>query len=950
MTMHRRAWTRALAVAPLLLCLAPLLLPARRGDGQDLGSLLSPAKALEGSREARGNRELPEVSRARAQGHGREMSRLPPAGRREDRCEEGGPPRRQGGLRRVPRRACRRRRRAAALRPEDVRPQEGDGVRPRRTACPDRGKVRELPQGPIVPHDAAGLRVLPRRCAQGPVRTRLRELPHDSDALQGRDKDFRPFQGGVPADRRASSREVRNVPQDPGLPGRPIRRLQRLPQDPHEKPLGVCASCHTTESFKTARRIDHEKTGFPLVGKHATVPCATCHVKPPTQVHLKAGKCADCHQDPHKGVFKGADCASCHNESGFAKASPFDHAARAHYALEGGHASVPCASCHKGAVVPAGTPLSRVVVDFRGAKQDCASCHRDPQWASSARTVRVATRSGRSGWPRSSIRSSQSSSPEAHHGSLREVPQAAGGGSRRRASGTPLQGSVDRVRHLPQGPSSRTTGPDLPELPHAAGVEDPRLQAPGKGHGSLLRRQARNAAVRGVPQGEDGSVPGGGGHGDRFQGHVLAVRELPQGCSQRHPRDPLRVVPQPRDLEERFARVPQEHHLPARGPAPEHARAHRVISTASSREPPIAASTATGSGTETTSTRRGSGTSAANCHRPTSWTAVTWNHAQATGFVLGGAPRDAAVSGVSWREHLYRPVPGLLLVPPEELRSYSEPGPRRGGILDDVRDLPQADGYVLDSSELQSRFDLPAGGPACDAAVRRLSQEQRLQGHGERLLSAATWQLRRPRIPNHVGGRLPDNLRELPQADRRNVDSGDVQPHALTFPLVGDPMRRCHAPPATRTTSTRARPRNCSGATRPDYDADRRTRTTWPPASRPPARPATSRPTRRGRQARFNHTRHDLPADRGARDAAMRDLPHEQRLQGHGARLLRLPQARLRRRPRTRTTSAAGFPTTCETCHKSIGRDVEPGRASTTLPRHSRSSGCMRRSHARRAT
>ena len=102
-------------------------------------------------------------------------------------------------------------------------------------------------------------------------------------------------------------------------------------RDPHVKPLGVCASCHTTESFKATRRIDHDKTGFPLVGKHAQVACATCHVQPPTKVHLKSGKCADCHQDPHKGVFKGSDCASCHKETGLPPAAPFDHAQKTGY-------------------------------------------------------------------------------------------------------------------------------------------------------------------------------------------------------------------------------------------------------------------------------------------------------------------------------------------------------------------------------------------------------------------------------------------------------------------------------------------------------------------------------------------------------------------------------------------------------------------------------------------
>jgi hypothetical protein len=149
-------------------------------------------------------------------------------------------------------------------------------------------------------------------------------------------------------------------------------------RDPHEKPLGACASCHTTESWRStaARKIDHGKTGFALVGKHATVVCAACHVQPATKVHLKFGRCADCHRDPHGGVFK-EDCASCHKETGFAPAT-FDHLARTGYPLEAGHQSVPCASCHKGAAKPSGGVVpAKAVVDFRGARKECASCHKD---------------------------------------------------------------------------------------------------------------------------------------------------------------------------------------------------------------------------------------------------------------------------------------------------------------------------------------------------------------------------------------------------------------------------------------------------------------------------------------------------------------------------------------------------------------------------------------------
>lgn len=47
---------------------------------------------------------------------------------------------------------------------------------------------------------------------------------------------------------------------------------------PHREQFGEtsCASCHDTHTFRIAR-FDHSRTRFPLTGKHAALPCASCH-------------------------------------------------------------------------------------------------------------------------------------------------------------------------------------------------------------------------------------------------------------------------------------------------------------------------------------------------------------------------------------------------------------------------------------------------------------------------------------------------------------------------------------------------------------------------------------------------------------------------------------------------------------------------------------------------
>ncbi len=154
---------------------------------------------------------------------------------------------------------------------------------------------------------------------------------------------------------------------------------------PHRQPLAdSCTSCHTPETWRT-QKIDHARTGYPLLGRHAEVACAACHVKPAILVRLKYDRCADCHSDPHKGVFK-QDCGACHQVTGFAK-TPFDHS-KTRFPLTGKHADIECRACHKNLpAVPAaparpagarpqpGQPVE--AFDFRGLSTDCVSCHMD---------------------------------------------------------------------------------------------------------------------------------------------------------------------------------------------------------------------------------------------------------------------------------------------------------------------------------------------------------------------------------------------------------------------------------------------------------------------------------------------------------------------------------------------------------------------------------------------
>ncbi len=133
--------------------------------------------------------------------------------------------------------------------------------------------------------------------------------------------------------------------------------------DVHKGKLGTkCEDCHTARDWKKDK-FDHDKTKFPLKGKHKPAKCEACH-KNGLEEKLQTG-CNDCHQkdDKHKGVF-GAGCEKCHNETLW-KETNFDHTRDTKFVLKGKHIPAKCETCHK----PPPAPMKLA------SPSTCYSCH-----------------------------------------------------------------------------------------------------------------------------------------------------------------------------------------------------------------------------------------------------------------------------------------------------------------------------------------------------------------------------------------------------------------------------------------------------------------------------------------------------------------------------------------------------------------------------------------------
>ncbi|MGZ5497295.1 MAG: cytochrome c3 family protein [Candidatus Aminicenantales bacterium] len=141
----------------------------------------------------------------------------------------------------------------------------------------------------------------------------------------------------------------------------------------------------------------HDRTNFPLTGKHRTLACRECHINlvfegTPTD-------CEVCHwqrrQDDRYSLRLGTRCADCHTPQSWKKVDPalWSHETNVGYKLEGVHRTLDCEACHGSAGFTARSPdcLSCHESDYRGTREPnhveagfpttCPSCHSQRSWS-----------------------------------------------------------------------------------------------------------------------------------------------------------------------------------------------------------------------------------------------------------------------------------------------------------------------------------------------------------------------------------------------------------------------------------------------------------------------------------------------------------------------------------------------------------------------------------------
>jgi len=134
-----------------------------------------------------------------------------------------------------------------------------------------------------------------------------------------------------------------------------------------------CETCHSTQSWEELR-FSHEKTHFPLRGKHSVIDCSRCHIQNNgiTQYAGMNTECSSCHKDRHAGQFAKngkTECNACHTEQHW-RPTLFDHNIHSRFALTGKHALISCAQCHKQGIVN-----NQRTIIYKPLGTTCVECH-----------------------------------------------------------------------------------------------------------------------------------------------------------------------------------------------------------------------------------------------------------------------------------------------------------------------------------------------------------------------------------------------------------------------------------------------------------------------------------------------------------------------------------------------------------------------------------------------
>ena len=589
---------------------------------------------------------------------------------------------------------------------------------------------------------------------------------------------------------------------------------------------------------------------------------------------------------------------SCHSPEDWRNPSTAFHKSTV-FPLEGRHLAVPCASCHvKGQLK--GTPTRCYDCHWVRRQDDlyktrlgneCEDCHRPTSWTAV-------------NWDHGS-RTGHAAQHRAPAARVRLVPQEPG---RSRARGPSASRATSATTRSTQ--NAQPQGRRLPDRLHGLPQRRRRRRSPGArfDHSTFQRVGRARDARRATAATGTASTRARRATASAATRPTTSARPNPNHAAAGVPDDVRVVPPQHRSELAGRRRSTTPPVLPAGRARTRRRPARAATRTASTRARRATASAATRPTTSAAAKPEPRGRGLPDDVRDvspataSSWQGATFSHTSAVPAARLALARRRARRATRTTSTRARRGTACRCHQPDYQRAAS-PNHVAAGFPTTCVTCHREGGPGWQNQALHPHQRVPADGDRTRTArVRVVPQERHLQGHVVATASRchqADYQRAADAEPRDGG--LPDGVRDVPPQRRPGLDRGHVHPHQRVSADRARTRRR-PARRATRTASTRARRATASAATSPTTSA--RPIPNHVTAGFPTTCESVpqERRSRAGRSGSFTHNQY-LDAAGQSHDGRVRDLPQEQRLQGHAARLRRLPPAELQRDDRTRTTS-----------------------------------------------
>ncbi len=607
--------------------------------------------------------------------------------------------------------------------------------------------------------------------------------------------------------------------------------------------------------------------------------------------------CATCHADPHKGKL-GPTCQTCHGTTSF-RLSAFQHPSRPEFFL-GAHAGVACEKCHAAEPAPAGGLVKGIAPPaaarkYRGVSFVCATCHKDPHLGQvgtdCAKCHGLAVKGYKAdlfdhSQARFALTGRHETAPCAKCHAKETGKFPAGSGTAVRLTGISTEcRTCHKDPHLGQLPPRCETCHDTSSFRVAKFVHPARKETAdffGGKHATIACAECHRKETADFPA-----------------GHGTAVRyTLPVDCAHCH--EDAHHGALGRDCASChnvviWRTASRAFHKTAAFPLE---GKHLAVPCASCHLKGVLKGTPTGcydchwirKPDDRFKTKLGP--DCQTCHRPIAWTAVNWSHAAATGFnletphktldceachkgqVFAGTPRDCYSCHRADYERVQNPSHTAGGFPTDCTGCHNPSAPTWQGATFTHATFPLAGAHTTQACAACHRNNVFKGTPRDCYSCHRTDYQT-------------------SKNPPHASAAFPTACETCHKFSSPNwLDAGFNHNVTTTFALAGvhvtQPCTACHVNNVYKGT-----PRDCYV-----LPQDRL--------------PELQDPAARRRQIR-DHVRflpqvhrsdvdvrdvqpldgHDVRPRRHARDAAVRGVPRQQRLQGNAARLLHLPQDRL---------------------------------------------------------